>query len=239
MQLLYEDNHLYVINKPVPLATMGALPGVVTALELAKEDLKTRFQKPGNVYLGVVSRLDSLVSGVLVFARTSKSAARLSEQFRTRTVQKLYHVLVEGRPEAATGTLHHWLKRNDTEMRTDIVSAGVAGAQPADLDYRLISRQQGLSLLEIQLHTGRKHQIRAQLAHAGLQIPGDRRYGSRQPFSLGIALHSASLTLQHPVTAQALNFSAPVPDSWPGWAQQQSARTLQTPRPDDTSRARP
>ena len=239
MQLLYEDNHLYVINKPVPLATMGALPGGVTALELAKEDLKYRFQKPGNVYLGVVSRLDALVTGVLVFARTSKAAARLSEQFRMRTVQKLYHVLVEGTVNAPLGTLNHWLKRNDAEMRTEIVSAGVAGAQPAELDYRLISRQRGLSLLEIQLHTGRKHQIRAQLAHAGLLIPGDRRYGSRQFFPLGIALHSASLTLQHPVTGQAMNFSVPVPDSWPDWAQQQSAGTLQTPRPDDTGRARP
>ncbi len=220
MQLLYEDNHLYVVNKPVPLATMGALPGIPTALELAKADIKRRFDKPGNVYLGVVSRLDSLVSGVLVFARTSKAAARLSEQFRLHTVDKRYHAIVEGTPQTQTGTLQHWLKRNDTEMRTIVTTAGAPGAQAARLDFQVLNQQGGLSLLEIRLHSGRKHQIRVQLAHVGLPIPGDRKYGSRRPFALGIALHSASLTLQHPVTAQSLHFTAPIPDSWPRWARE-------------------
>lgn len=216
--LLYEDNHLYVLNKPAPLATMGAEPGEETAFEMAVKDIRRRFQKPGRVYLGVVSRLDAMVTGVLLFARTSKAAARLSEQIRLHQAQKTYRALVSPAPSMPTGRLEHWLRHHEAARRVEVSGAGIPGARQALLDYRLLARHHDIALLDIQLQTGRKHQIRVQLSATGCCILGDARYGSQRPFPRGIALHSSSLTIQHPITKQSLTFRAPLPEYWPAWA---------------------
>jgi len=212
--VLYEDNHLLVVNKPAGLPTMGTPSGQATLLTLAKEYVKERYQKPGNVYLGVVSRLDAPVTGVVLLARTSKAAARLTEQFRTHSVEKVYWALIEGVLDPREGQLTDWLRHDDHHRRVNIVGSTILGAQEARLCYRLLKTVKNYSLLEVQLETGRKHQIRVQLSHAGHPIVGDRKYGNRVPFSAGIALHSRRLVISHPTTAARLEFEAPLPSSW-------------------------
>ncbi|MGI8982143.1 MAG: RluA family pseudouridine synthase [Pirellulaceae bacterium] len=217
LQVLFEDNHLLVVNKPAGIATMGTAAGTTSMVTLAKEYLKQHYKKPGNVYLGVVSRLDLLVSGVLVFARTSKSAARLSEQFRERETQKIYWVVVEGVPEPASGELVHWLSKDESQQRMVIRSKKSADSQEARLKYQTLRKTTRGTLLEVELQTGRKHQIRVQLAAAGHPILGDRKYGSKEPFPAGIALHARSLTIGHPTLKQSMTFVAELPQTWEKW----------------------
>jgi len=219
MQVIYEDNHLCVVSKPAGLATMGALPGISTALELAKKDIARRYNKPGAVYLGVVSRLDSAVSGVLVFARTSKAAARLSVQFRDQRAKKTYVAITSRPPQKQADQLECWMKRNDQRHITVPAGPQEEGAQKCSLDYQVLGEGSGQWLLQITPHTGRKHQIRAQLKHIGTPILGDHKYDSGYRFSDGIALHSLSLQLQHPVLQELFTFSSGPPASWPAWAQ--------------------
>lgn len=220
IELIHEDNHLYVVNKPCHLPTMGAAQGVPTLLDYGREDIRRRYRKPGKVYLGVVSRLDSLVGGVIVFARTSKAAARLSKQFRERTVSKTYHALIKGRPPADQGRLEHWLRRDDRIHRTLADSQQHPDAEFAALQYITLGTRQGETLIQIGLETGRRHQIRAQLAAAGMPITGDRKYGSRIAFPCGIALHSTELAIDHPTTGKRLTFRSPFPTYWPRWSRQ-------------------
>lgn len=217
MQVIYEDNHLLVISKPAGLATMGALPGIPTALELARDDIAHRYRKPGAVYLGVVSRLDSAVSGVLIFARTSKAAARLSTQFRERLIRKTYIALTSRTPQKSAERVDCWLRRDDDRHLTVPAVANSAGAQHSSLDYRLLGQGNGGALLEIIPHTGRKHQIRAQLQALRIPIMGDRKYGSDTTFPSGIALHALSLQFRHPVLPELLRISALPPTAWPAW----------------------
>ena len=215
LSVLYEDNHLLVLNKPAGLPTMGTPEGVPTLLTLAKEYVKNRYQKPGNVYLGVVSRLDAPVTGAVLLARTSKAAARLTEQFRSHSVEKNYWAVVEGIVESTEVRLVDWLGHDDRHRRMHIVGPTLPGAQEARLRYRqlgLIAKKN--SWLEVELETGRKHQIRLQLSHHGYPIIGDRKYGSQQPFPLGIALHARRLVVSHPTTAARLEFEAPTPSTW-------------------------
>jgi 23S rRNA pseudouridine1911/1915/1917 synthase len=215
LQTLYEDNHLLAIVKPAGLATMGVAADTPSLLKSAKEYIKRKYAKPGNVYLGVVSRLDAPVSGVVVFARTSKAAARLTEQFRSRAVKKIYWAIVEGVVEPESGVLENHLVRDEANHRMRIVGPGFPNAQHASLDYqRLKIVRKNLSLLEIELHTGRKHQIRLQLAEAGHPILGDRKYGSQRDFGGGIALHARRLSLEHPIRHEILEFQAPPPKTW-------------------------
>jgi len=211
---LYEDNHLLVVNKPAGLPTMGVPEGRPTLLSLAKEYVKERYQKPGNVYLGVVSRLDAPVTGVVLLARTSKAAARLTEQFRNRDVEKTYWAVVEGAIEPAVGNLVDWLGHDDRHRRMHIVGPTLAGAREARLAYRRLPVVQEGCWLEVRLETGRKHQIRLQLSHAGHPIVGDRKYGSRVLFSPGIALHARRLAISHPTTGVRIEFEAPLPKTW-------------------------
>jgi 23S rRNA pseudouridine1911/1915/1917 synthase len=214
VRILYEDNHLLVLDKPPLLATMGALPEKPSLVQLAKDDLKRRFNKPGNVYLGVVSRLDSMVSGVVVLAKTSKAAGRLTEQFRNREVIKTYWAIVEGLAPPGPVDCLDWLLRDQPHQCVGICTADTPDAQEAQLTFRRLGQSGGLSWLEIDLHTGRKHQIRVQLAGRNLPILGDRKYGARRPFSPGIALHARSLTLAHPVRKEPMTFLAEPPASW-------------------------
>lgn len=217
LQVLLEDNHLLVVNKPAGIATMGTAAGTTSMVTLAKAYLKQHYKKPGNVYLGVVSRLDSLVSGVLVFARTSKAAARLSEQFRERGTKKIYWAVVEGVPEPASGELVHWLSKDESQQRMVVRSKKSADAQEARLKYQTLRKSTRGTLLEVELQTGRKHQIRAQLAALGHPILGDRKYGSEKHFPTGIALHARSLTIGHPTLKQPMTFVAELPQAWEKW----------------------
>jgi 23S rRNA pseudouridine1911/1915/1917 synthase len=217
LEILYEDNHLLAINKPAPLATMGAAPGEPSLAALAKEYLKSKYAKPGEVYLGVVSRLDAMVTGVTLFARTSKAAARLSEQFRTREVEKTYWAVVENADAPATGECHDWLRKDDAAHRMVIARAGAPGAQEAKLTFRRLQTVTGGALLEVTLETGRKHQIRVQLASRGWAVIGDRKYDARTHFDPGIALHARQLTIDHPTRHEPITIVAPLPASWSRW----------------------
>jgi len=214
LEVLYEDNHLLALAKPAGLPTMGVAPQRPSLLTLAKDYLKCRYGKPGNVYLGVVSRLDAPVTGVVLFARTSKAARRLTEQFRSGQVQKLYWAVVEGEVRPAQGQCLDWLVHDERHRRVHVVQGGRPGAQEARLNFRRLRTALGLSVLEIELHTGRKHQIRVQLAHRGFPVVGDRKYGSRRAFPAGIALHARRLVVVHPVRYEPVEFIAPLPPSW-------------------------
>lgn len=214
LRVLYEDNHLLAIDKPAMLPTMGAEEGKPSLITIAREYVKAKYKKPGNVYLGVVSRLDAPVTGVVLLARTSKAAARLTEQFRSREVEKVYWAIVEGVADPPQGELIDWLRKNESARRVQVVSKNAPGAQEARLRYRTLGAAAGGSLLEIRLETGRKHQIRVQLAHRGLPVRGDRKYGAELSFASGIALHARSLELIHPVRKSPLRLEAPLPVSW-------------------------
>jgi 23S rRNA pseudouridine1911/1915/1917 synthase len=213
MDILYEDNHLFVVNKPPGLPTQGVVEGAASVVTQAKAYLKRKYKKPGNVYLGVVSRLDASVSGVLVLARTSKAAARLSEQFRERKVEKVYWAVVEQVPDPPAGELLDWVKKDERNQRMAVVSRYTIGAQRARLTYRTLQQRLGGCLVEVRLETGSKHQIRLQLSHLGCPILGDRKYGSRRPLAGGIALHAQRLEFAHPVSQEALKFIAQPPKS--------------------------
>jgi 23S rRNA pseudouridine1911/1915/1917 synthase len=219
LDVLYEDNHLLAVNKPAMLPTMGVEAERPSLITLAKDYLRQKYNKPGNVYLGIVSRLDAPVTGVVLIARTSKAAARLTAQFRERDVEKIYWALVEptaagAAAERPSGTLVHHLRKDERHRRMHVCNAAAAGAQRAELSYRTLQLAKSGVLLEIALQTGRKHQIRVQLADALGPVIGDRKYGSRRTFPLGIALHSRRLAFEHPVRRSRLEIEAPLPPSW-------------------------
>ena len=193
---------------------MGTPPGKPTLLEQAKQYIKRRYAKPGNVYLGVVSRLDAPVTGVVLLARTSKAARRLTEQFRDRSVRKVYWAIVEGTVRPASGECVDWLIKDERHRRMHVVPSTKSGAKEARLSYRRLRRVDGCWLLEVHLETGRKHQIRLQLAHRGYAIVGDRKYGSQRKFAAGIALHARCLEVTHPVGGLPLRLEAPLPPAW-------------------------
>jgi 23S rRNA pseudouridine1911/1915/1917 synthase len=215
LQVLYEDNHLLVVVKPAGLATQGVAEGTSSVLTEAKEYLKKKYGKPGNVYLGVVSRLDSTVSGVLVLARTSKAADRLTKQFQSGGVEKVYWALVEHPPAPDAGELSHWVLKNDRQRRMEVVQPRSRGAQHARLTYRTLGKEKLGTLVEVRLHTGRKHQIRLQLSAIHSPIVGDRKYGSHKAFAAdAIALHCVRLAIEHPTTKKRLEFTAQPPPTW-------------------------
>jgi 23S rRNA pseudouridine1911/1915/1917 synthase len=217
LDVLYEDNHLLAVNKPAMLPTMGVAEDRSSLLAVAKEYIRQKHSKPGNVYLGIVSRLDAPVTGVVLMARTSKAAARLTALFREREVEKTYWALVDGRVDPPFGQLTHYLRKDERHRRMHVTGASFSGAQRAELAYRILPARKDVApgtLIEIQLLTGRKHQIRVQLADAGWPIIGDRKYGSVRRFLDGIALHSRRLTIEHPVRKTPLTIEAPLPASW-------------------------
>jgi len=213
MRILYEDNHIIALVKPPGLATMGLPIGEKTLLTQTKAYLKEKYAKPGEVYLGVVSRLDVPVSGVVLFARTSKAAARLNEQFREHTVEKIYAALVEGAIfplEAECVDRFCEDKRHRKVFRTQSDNEG----KECKLRYRKLQQVNQCSLIEIVLETGRKHQIRAQLAACGFPIRGDIKYGAKIPFPEGIALHAWKLSFLHPTTRERMELTAPIPKTF-------------------------
>ena len=216
LQVIYEDNHLLVVNKPALLATMGVSTGETSLVSLAKQYLKQKYQKPGNVYLGVVSRLDSFVSGVTVLARTSKAAARLNEQFRNATVEKIYWAIVPNSLPSERGVLKNWLVKDDRQRRMITVEKNHARfdeAKEARLKYEVIGKHLNQCLVKIRLETGRKHQIRVQFEAIGCPIVGDRKYNSPASFRSGIALHSRRLGIAHPTSKKRMSFET-LPGDW-------------------------
>ncbi|MBN2021715.1 MAG: RluA family pseudouridine synthase [Pirellulales bacterium] len=214
LNVLYEDNHLLVVSKPAGLATMGVAADRPSLIAMARQYVKDRYKKPGNVYLGVVSRLDAPVTGVTLIARTSKAARRLTEQFRERAVEKVYWALVEGAISPVEGECVDWLAHDERHRRMWIVGPGAPQAQHARLTYRRLATIERFSHVEVMLETGRKHQIRLQLAGRGHPIVGDRKYGSATAWPSGIALHARRLVLAHPVGGAPLVFEAPLPRAW-------------------------
>ncbi len=214
LEILLEDNHLLAVNKPAGIATMGASAGETSVVNWARQYIKRRYSKPGNVYLGVVSRLDAPVSGVLLLARTSKAAARLSEQFRSRSVEKTYWGIVAGKDLPRSARWEDFLLKDESQHRMRRVAADAAGAAAAVLEFRQLKQLSACWLVEIAPETGRKHQIRVQFAERGWPILGDKKYGSRQPFSSGIALHSRRLAFDHPISKKRIELVARLPDAW-------------------------
>ncbi len=214
LDVLYEDNHLLVVNKPAMLPTMGVASSRPSLLSVAKQYIRDKFDKPGNVYLGVVSRLDAPVTGVVLMARTSKAASRLTEAFRSRDVKKIYWAVVSGTPDPPQGTLEHYLRKDERHRKVHVTNSGASDAKLARLHYKLLAEHSDASLVEVQLETGRKHQIRVQLAKLGHPVVGDRKYGSAAEFPLGIALHSRLLEIEHPVRKEPMQFEAPLPAAW-------------------------
>ncbi len=217
IEILYEDNHLLVLNKPGGLLVQGDHSGASTLLEKAKLYLKEKYQKPGNVYLGLVHRLDRMTSGVIVFARTSKAAARLSKAFRERRVHKTYLAVVHGVPSRSMAQLRHYLVWDEKRRQTRAFKIPRPEAKEAILRYQVLKTLKGQAILEIVPLTGRKHQIRAQLAALGNPVVGDLKYGSPERVQQGQALllHALRITLPHPTRREEMTFEAPLPAYWP------------------------
>ena len=194
--------------------TQGASEGEPSLVNLAKSYLREKYNKPGNVYLGVVSRLDMMSSGAIVLARTSKAASRLNVQFRDRTVSKVYWALIAGRMDSKAGTLEDHVRKDDAQHRMVTCSANAKDAKLAKLSWQTVATNELCQQLRIELETGRKHQIRLQLSSRGTPILGDRKYGSSKEFPNGIALHSRQLTLEHPTLKERIEFTADVPKCW-------------------------
>jgi 23S rRNA pseudouridine1911/1915/1917 synthase len=218
IDVLYEDNHLIVVNKRCGEIVQGDKTGDRTLGDDLKDYLKEKFNKPGNVFLGVTHRLDRPTSGVLIFARTSKALSRMNEAFRNEgEMNKTYWAVVDTMPSAQTSTLEHWLVRNEKQNKSFAYISEQKEAKKASLTYRYLASSDRFHLLEIKLHTGRHHQIRAQLAAIGLHIKGDLKYGfNRSNQDGGIHLHARSISFTHPVTLEKLEITAQTPND-PVW----------------------
>jgi 23S rRNA pseudouridine1911/1915/1917 synthase len=219
-EVVYQDNHLLVINKPAGVLSQNDETGDTSVVELAKAYLKRTLHKPGNVYVGLVHRLDRPVSGVLVLARTSKAAARLARQFRDSEPKKLYWTWVEGPWPGEAGDLRDRLVKDEATRRVRLATTGDTTARLAHLAFRVLERRRDATLLELRPTTGRGHQLRVQLASRGFPIAGDLKYGSRRKLAASdggarIALHARSLALTHPTTRVELEFLATAPADWP------------------------
>ncbi len=216
-EILYEDNHVIAVNKPAGMLVQGDKTGDICILDLVKAFLKERDGKPGNVFLGLPHRLDRPTSGVLILAKTSKALSRLAASFRDRDVSKIYWAVVEAPPEKSEGELMDWLKKDGRTNTSRRVMADTPGAKEARLRYKLLGASERYRLVEVELITGRHHQIRVQLSAMGCAIKGDLKYGAkRSNRNGGIHLHARSLETAHPTAKERLKITAPVPDD-PVW----------------------
>ena len=212
MTILYEDNHIIAVNKSTSEIVQGDKTGDQPLSETIKLYLKEKYNKPGDVFLGVTHRLDRPVSGVVLFAKTSKALTRLNAMFRDQEVKKTYWAIVKEKPELSEGRLEHYLVRNEKQNKSIAYDKERSDAKKAALSYRLIAHSDTYYLLEVQLETGRHHQIRCQLAKMGCPIKGDLKYGfARSNPNGGISLHARSIEFIHPVSKQQISLTAPVP----------------------------
>lgn len=213
MTVLYEDNHIIVVNKSASEIVQGDKTGDVPLSDMVKAYLKDKYQKLGNVFVGVTHRLDRPVSGLVVFAKTSKALSRLNEMFRVGKVQKTYWAIVKNEPKQSEAELVHWLVRNEKQNKSYAYDREVKDAKKAVLRYRMIGRSDNYSLLEVELMTGRHHQIRCQLSKMGCPIKGDLKYGSPRSNPDGsICLHARRISFVHPVSKELIELEAPLPE---------------------------
>ena len=214
---LNEDNHIIVVEKPVNIPSQGDKTGDVDMLTIIKEYLKEKYNKPGNVYLGLIHRLDRPVGGVMVFAKTSKAAARLSEQVRDKVFKKQYLVIANGKFDKETGVLSDYLLKNERKNMSRVVPEGTKNSKYAELDYEILKydAELNLSVLKINLHTGRHHQIRVQLSSRNHSIYGDQKYGGRG-HGKQICLWAYELTINHPITKEEMTFKS-IPKMEKSW----------------------
>ena len=220
MTVVYEDNHIIVVNKDASEIVQGDKTGDVPLSEKVKAYLKEKYQKPGNVFVGVVHRLDRPVSGLVVFAKTSKALTRLNEMFRSNEVHKVYWAIVKNSPSEPEGELVHWLVRNEKQNKSYAYDRERNDAKRAVLRYRLIAHSDNYHLLEVTLLTGRHHQIRCQLAKMGCPIKGDLKYGFPRSNPDGsISLHARRISFVHPVSRLPIDLEAPLPEDnlWRGF----------------------
>lgn len=214
VKVLYEDNHIIVAIKPAGVLSQSDGSKSPDMLTILKAYIKEKYQKPGEVYLGLVHRLDRPVSGVMVFARTSKAASRLSEQIRTRKVEKLYRCVVNGVLKGE-GRLENYISKDDDKNIVTVIDTEKPGFKACYLDYKALASKDGMTLIEVKLGTGRSHQIRAQMAHSGHPLIGDQKYGKADNRCKDIALESYKLSFEHPVKREFITFEAPVPSGYP------------------------
>lgn len=218
MTVLYEDNHLIAVNKTCSEIVQGDKTGDEPLSETIKRYLKEKYNKPGEVFCGVTHRLDRPVSGVVLFARTSKALARLNDMFKNQEVKKTYWAIVKEKPELPEGRLEHFLVRNEKQNKSVAHEKAVPNAKKAALTYKLIANSDTYYLLEVHLETGRHHQIRCQLAKMGCPIKGDLKYGfARSNPNGGISLHARSVEFIHPVSKEQVSITAPVPEDEKLW----------------------
>ena len=220
MTVVYEDNHIIVVNKTASEIVQADKTGDTPLSETVKQYLKEKYQKPGNVFLGVTHRLDRPVSGLVIFAKTSKALTRLNEMFRAGEVKKTYWAVVKNAPKESEGELVHFLVRNEKQNKSYAYDKEVPNSKKAVLDYRLIGRSENYYLLEVDLKTGRHHQIRCQLAKMGCPIKGDLKYGSPRSNPDGsICLHARRVRFVHPVSKELIELKAPIPEGilWKGF----------------------
>lgn len=220
MTVVYEDNHIIIVNKTASEIVQGDKTGDVPLSETVKAYLKEKYQKPGNVFIGVTHRLDRPVSGLVVFAKTSKALSRLNEMFKSSEVRKTYWAVVKNAPCEPEGELVHYLVRNEKQNKSYAYDTEKPGSKRAVLHYRLIGRSQNYFLLEVDLKTGRHHQIRCQLAKMGCPIKGDLKYGFPRSNPDGsICLHARRVSFEHPVSHERIEVEAPVPagNLWNGF----------------------
>jgi len=214
MTVLYEDNHIIIVNKTVSEIVQGDKTGDKPLSDIIKEWLKEKYDKPGNVFCGVTHRLDRPVSGIVIFAKTSKALIRLNEMFKNKEIKKSYWAIVKNSPPQPKAELKHYLVRNEKQNKSYAYDLEKPGSKLAILHYKLIARSDNYSLLEIDLKTGRHHQIRCQLAKIGSPIKGDLKYGAeRSNPDGGISLHAREVSFLHPVSKKLINVIAPVPDN--------------------------
>ena len=215
MEIVYEDNHIVIVNKAPGEIVQGDKTGDTPLSELLKEYLKEKYNKPGNVFCGVVHRIDRPVGGLVIFAKTSKALERLNKMLRDGEIHKTYWALVEGKPEKPEDTLINFLKSDGRINKTFVSSEKDPEAKESILNYKMISEGERYTLLEINLLTGRKHQIRAQLSHIGHPIKGDLKYGARRSNPDGsISLLARKIEFIHPVSKQSISLEAPLPPSF-------------------------
>ena len=209
LKIIYEDNHIIVVEKIPNIPSQGDKTGYIDMLEIIKKYIKEKYNKPGNVYLGLVHRLDRPVGGVMVFAKTSKAASRLSEEVRSRQLKKEYLVVVDGKFEKNKDTLEDYLLKNQQKNISRVVKEGTKNSKLAKLDYETLkyNSEIDLSVLKVLLHTGRHHQIRVQLSSRGHSIYGDQKYGTRGR-GKQIALWAYKLTIIHPITKKEMTFTS-------------------------------
>jgi len=224
MTVLYEDNHLIAVNKTCSEIVQGDKTGDEPLSETLKKFIKAKYNKPGDVFLGVTHRLDRPVSGVVLFAKTSKALARLNEMFKNHEIQKTYWAIVKNKPVTEKGRLEHFLVRNEKQNKSAVYPKAVPNSKKAVLSYELKAHSENYFLLEIQLETGRHHQIRCQLASMGCPIKGDLKYGfPRSNPNGGISLHARQISFTHPVSKELITITAPVAEDdklWKNFSQQ-------------------